>query len=309
MKVRVPGVSRPAVFLAALLVGLVLAAGAVRGHKALAVGPPPTVDGQWLYYANILPTYDQCWYSFPVVLSQTGTSVTGDRLACAPMFSGNLTIWAYNFTGTYVAGHLDITGTNLLATGTVRIVADGAGCNLYGIWSTDPPGPVGQIVLEPGYSTDSDGDGMTDQFECNEPCLDPYVNDLDFDPDGDGLTTGSEVALAQNTDPCLPDTDADGCTDGEEAGPNHVFGGQRNGANYFDFYDVTGDRYVDLSDTLLILSHFGHGPDDDPVDNLLDRDITDEQEPWRASASDTGVDLTDALNNLQSFGDGCVGSP
>ena len=72
---------------------------------------------------------------------------------------------------------------------------------------------------------------------------------------------------------------------------------------------MTGDSRIDLSDTLRILSHFGHFPGDDLEDVILDRYIIDPQRPWApapATGSHVGVDLSDALVNLQSFGTTCL---
>ena len=107
------------------------------------------------------------------------------------------------------------------------------------------------------------------------------------------------------------DADADGCTALEESGSNHTLGGQRNPDDFWDYFDVTGDRRVDLSDTLVVLAHFGHGPSDDVVDPLLDRYAPNAAEPWRSAKSITseGVDLSDALASLASFGDDCDSPP
>ena len=74
---------------------------------------------------------------------------------------------------------------------------------------------------------------------------------------------------------------------------------------------MTDDSYsaIDLGDTLLILSHFGH-TDEDPLDNLLDRYAPNPDKPWRTAESNDGfgIDLTDALTNLASFGHDCSGS-
>ena len=101
------------------------------------------------------------------------------------------------------------------------------------------------------------------------------------------------------------DSDGDGCSDQQEQGSNHASGGSRDPHNYWDFYDVTGEKTIDLSDTLAILAHFGHGPNDDPEDNIMDRTIPNPSYPWRTAEANDGVDLTDALNNLSSFGDDC----
>jgi len=103
--------------------------------------------------------------------------------------------------------------------------------------------------------------------------------------------------------------DGDACLDGEELGINHVFGGQRNPVHFYDFYDVDGTKSIGLSDTLLILQHFGHAANGDALDNLLDRYIPDMAQPWRTAEANNGIGLLDALVNLRSFGDSCAGLP
>ncbi len=181
---------------------------------------------------------------------------------------------------------------------------------------------------------DDDNDGMPDDYETGRACLNKWVNDAAADPDADGLSNILERS-PHATDPCNPDTDADllkdgtevsttatlplnpdtdgdSCADGEEhpiVGFLPVFGGDRDPLNPDDFFDVSGDKFIDLTDALAILGHFGHGPSDDALDDLFDRDITDPSKPWRTIRSNTGVDLTDVLNNLQSFGHSCEGPP
>jgi hypothetical protein len=58
---------------------------------------------------------------------------------------------------------------------------------------------------------DSDGDGLTDDYEINVSLTDPFNRDTDKD----GLTDGQEVTDYQ-TDPLNPDTDNDGIWDGNE---------------------------------------------------------------------------------------------
>ena len=101
------------------------------------------------------------------------------------------------------------------------------------------------------------------------------------------------------------DSDGDGCTNAEELAGNAVLGGDRDPANPWDYYEVSGDGIVDLRDTLVVLQHFGHGPGDDPTDDLLDRRVLDNGKPWRMGESDSGIDLSDALNNLKSYGHHC----
>jgi hypothetical protein len=102
------------------------------------------------------------------------------------------------------------------------------------------------------------------------------------------------------------DTDGDGCSDDAESGPNPSTGGDRDPEDPWDFYDVTGDSRIDFSDTLLILSHFGTGTGDPGYDPLLDRSAPDEGKLWRTASSADGIDFTDALVNLGSFGHDCA---
>jgi hypothetical protein len=100
------------------------------------------------------------------------------------------------------------------------------------------------------------------------------------------------------------DTDLDGCSDSEEQRPNPVLGGDRDYLYYWDFYDVTFDKAIDLADTLQILALFGD-PGISGYANRHDRVILDQSKPWRTSEANDGIDLRDALNNLKSFGHDC----
>ena len=62
---------------------------------------------------------------------------------------------------------------------------------------------------------DWDADGMPDDWEMRYG-LNPWVNDANFDYDGDGLTNLEEYE--RGTDPFNPDTDGDGILDGDEDG-------------------------------------------------------------------------------------------
>lgn len=91
------------------------------------------------------------------------------------------------------------------------------------------------ISYDPGYTDDSDGDGLTDEEEAdlgtdpNNPDTDgdgisdgdevngvPPTDPLDPDSDNDGVNDGDEINGVPPTDPNDPDTDGDGLTDGEE---------------------------------------------------------------------------------------------
>jgi len=66
------------------------------------------------------------------------------------------------------------------------------------------------LVLE-SRTGDADGDGLLNGYEQDRSCLDPFTTDAGNDPDFDTLTNAEEEALGTN--PCHPDTDADGRRD------------------------------------------------------------------------------------------------
>ena len=69
-----------------------------------------------------------------------------------------------------------------------------------------PADAVADTAAEP----DTDGDGLSDDYEINVYATDPGL----WDTDGDGLSDGDEV-LNTGTDPFLWDTDGDGVADGD----------------------------------------------------------------------------------------------
>ncbi len=101
------------------------------------------------------------------------------------------------------------------------------------------------------------------------------------------------------------DSDGDGCTDAKELGTDPVLGGDRNPNDPWDFYDVNGDKRIDLSDVLDILGKFGLGPDNPGYDPKFDRQAPDGTKLYKTAADNDGIDLSDALLNLESFGHGC----
>jgi hypothetical protein len=150
-------------------------------------------------------------------------------------------------------------------------------------------------------SVDRDDDGAVDESD-NCPTV---ANEAQSDGDGDGIGDACESS-EYGTDEDDADSDGDGCADGDELWNAPFSGGWRNPTDAYDFFDVTDDRSIDLRDTILVLTHFGHGPNGDALDDALDRRIPMAWEPWRTASANDGVDLADAITNLQSFGHDCV---
>jgi len=117
-------------------------------------------------------------------------------------------------------------------------------------------------------------------------------------------------------DACDPDIDGDGCHNLEEQGvipdPGQLqpeFGNDRDPLDPWDFFEVTDDKAIDLQDTLAILARFGANPGDGNYSPRYDRQIDAVKKYLSAAATgdQIGIDLSDALNNLQSFGHSCAG--
>jgi hypothetical protein len=106
------------------------------------------------------------------------------------------------------------------------------------------------------FVSDTDDDFLADGVETNTGVyvspLDTGSNPLLRDTDAGGATDHFEVV--QGTDLFNPaddpplltgDADADGCSNGEEMGTNPQKGGRRDPTNVWDWFDVTGDAYID----------------------------------------------------------------
>lgn len=124
-------------------------------------------------------------------------------------------------------------------------------------------------------SADTDGDGLNDGYERTTQECDPLV----YNDDLDGVAGPAEIL--GGTNPCVWDTGAIGCTNGEwhhpdcdvdsdgdscpdawELGPDPRLGGQRDPHNPWDFYDPPGnnnvrDKKVNLFDILAVVMRFG----------------------------------------------------
>ena len=188
-------------------------------------------------------------------------------------------------------------------------------------WGTCVLGQLGTVPC-PDTGTpidvaiDSDGDGMPDSYEFDHPCLDMKSDDAADDPDEDGLASRAEFF---STDPCLPDTDGDGCIDGRERGEDASLGGERDPTNFWDFFDPNRDRSVGLLDFLAVLRHFGTAGDPSTLDPdapepppgdywaLADRGgQAPGGDPWDELPANGSIGLSDFLSVLRQFGHSCA---
>jgi hypothetical protein len=152
---------------------------------------------------------------------------------------------------------------------------------------------------------DADSDGMPDTYETAHVCLNANVADASGDPDTDNLMSFDEYTLG--TDPCVNDTDTDGCADGEERGPAATSGGQRNPLAHWDFYDVNNSKKVDSTDIALVRSKFTGSNPTPPADQKYDR--SNGSAIWAPGPPDNKINALDIGLVRAEFGHSCVAPP
>ena len=119
-----------------------------------------------------------------------------------------------------------------------------------------------------------------------------------------------ELLLIECVPPqALPgDQDGDGCADLVEEGPNKSQGGRRDYLNPYDFYDIDGNRLIDLFiDIFGVAGAFGLTPIDAGYDAALDRSAAPPgAEAWAMGPPDGTIDLfTDVFGVAFQFGHDC----
>lgn len=190
-----------------------------------------------------------------------------------------------------------------------------------------------------GEARPEDGDG-SGSAECDigayERC---DSSDSGTDADNDGITTAGESSM--RTDPCVNDTDHDGCADGEEAGANPSQGGSRDALSPYDFFAVpaptgpaTGangrfiftptsvrNKAITLQDVGVVLEYVGRSSvmadytEDNNADGLADGTQLDRTpstvagEPWRSGAPNGAISLQDVGVALAQVGHSCIAPP
>lgn len=119
----------------------------------------------------------------------------------------------------------------------------------------------------------------------------------------------------------MPDTDADGCLDGAELGPNKMLGGQRDPLNFWDFYDTPDpfnvrDRAVSIADISRVVQRFGTqgNPLIDPLSpappgavyhTAFDRTYAGPNE-WNLGAPNGAISIEDLVRIIAQFSHNCT---
>ncbi|MGB2694126.1 MAG: flexitail domain-containing putative surface protein [Dehalococcoidia bacterium] len=118
-----------------------------------------------------------------------------------------------------------------------------------------------------------------------------------------------------------PDSDRDGCTDGQELGPNAAFGGQRNSNKFWDFFDTPDalngrDAIVSAGDLQRVVVRFGTtGFPGDPLSPppasgyhaAFDRSPPMAgAHPWEVRGPDGAIAANDILFSVGQFGHTCA---
>ncbi len=245
---------------------------------------------------------------------QCGSGTTGNILYTGPLVN-------LHFTCPAQGGSAQVDLIGGAGTAVSKYVRSGTPSIVF-LKSVDKSGTdVADAVLI-NCLPDLDGDGMPDVFEKAHSCLDQSVRDANEDGDGDGLSnlnesglgtdpcafdtdgdglgdgeeiagvTGAKSALGQFvTDPLDPDTDDDGCTDGAELGADEKTGGRRDPLNRWDFYDINGDRTVDVpNDILQVLLRFSANPSV-PYAPIYDRGSAVGPNVWNRNGPDGTIDV------------------
>ncbi|MDP3767648.1 MAG: flexitail domain-containing putative surface protein, partial [Dehalococcoidia bacterium] len=105
------------------------------------------------------------------------------------------------------------------------------------------------------------------------------------------------------------DSDLDGCTDAQEAGLDEELGGLRNPKNPWDYYDVDGNRDIDLFlDFYGVAGAYGEGPGGPNYTAAKDRSAPPfGGDPWDTGPPDGNIDLfVDIFGVAAQFGHNCM---
>jgi hypothetical protein len=169
--------------------------------------------------------------------------------------------------------------------------------------------------------SDSDFDGCSDMDEsiklqggaktCGADPLNHYGSTYAAGMDDSNTNNKADMLDQVGAPEYLPplgllDPAGNGCTIAQNLSHDPTKGGVRDAFSPGNFFDVTGEKEIDLSDTLEVLARFGCNPGDGCYSGLYDRDAPLGYAPWFSVLVSDGIDLTDALVNLAQFGATCA---
>jgi lysophospholipase L1-like esterase len=163
-------------------------------------------------------------------------------------------------------------------------------------------------------------DGIHEAAAGHAVIADVFTNTLPTDGDSDGLSDLMEGVLG--TDPVAPDSDADGCLDGAEFGPEEGEGGRRDPGSFWDFFDTPNasnvrDQVIDVGDIFRVVDRFGAfgDPSIDPLSappasgyhTAFDRSPPGPGgDSWDLSPPYGTVDIGDIFASVAQFGHSCA---
>ena len=92
------------------------------------------------------------------------------------------------------------------------------------------------------------------------------------------------------------DTDGDGCSDQQENGLDEKLGGLRDWLNPYDYYDINGDGFIDLTNDIFdVIQHYAPTGSEPEYDVNFDRGPSAGPNVWNMTAPDGVIDLTNDI--------------
>ncbi len=212
--------------------------------------------------------------------SGVASVAAGEFHTCAVLTGGSVKCWGYNGDGELGDGTQvpKTTPVSVCATGSgvscsaltgVSKVTGGAGhtcvittTNSVKCWGVQAFGALGNATIPPyttvtnpiGWTTPSLGELQPTALSAGglHTCaiISTFVECWGwntFGQLGNGTTADTNTWVGQ-------DVDKDGCPDSRELGPNHVYGGQRDPTNFWDFFDTPNDSNTTLSTAIGVSS-------------------------------------------------------